>query len=279
MIKRILVPIDASRHSQSAFRHAALIARKNRASLTCLGVVESKHGYSAALAVGSGAVHQARKASDPLILAAKKRVSDSLVRVARASRCERIPSGTKIVVGDPLRAIVGEAKYHDLIVMGAQTFFGIDPKAGSSELLPKLGGAGSSPILAVPPAFRPPTKVLVALASSPPSFRALHMFVAMRTWNSMPLCLVHVEENWTAGADLLESAVKYLKAHDLRASVIIRHGSPMKIILSMIKDEGFDMLVMGANDREGLAAVRDALLGSTLTKLLSRSGVPIFLYH
>ena len=71
----------------------------------------------------------------------------------------------------------------------------------------------------------------------------------------------------------LDQMLKESGAGQLVIRKIFRVGVPYQELISAIKDEGADMLVMGAKGRSNLA---DVLLGSTAEKLFRYCPVPLF---
>jgi nucleotide-binding universal stress UspA family protein len=63
---------------------------------------------------------------------------------------------------------------------------------------------------------------------------------------------------------------------DLSVTSVLRHGDPAQQILTLLGEQPFDLLIMGARGR-GRAA--SALLGSVSAAVLHRSPVPVIVCH
>ncbi len=63
---------------------------------------------------------------------------------------------------------------------------------------------------------------------------------------------------------------------ELSVTTVLRHGDPAEQILSLLREQPFDALFMGARGR---GRVTGALLGSVSTAVLHHSPVPVIVLH
>ncbi|HEX6714379.1 MAG TPA: universal stress protein [Thermoleophilaceae bacterium] len=63
---------------------------------------------------------------------------------------------------------------------------------------------------------------------------------------------------------------------DLSVTTVVRHGDPAEQILAYVREQPFDLLVLGARGR---GRVTGALLGSVSTAVLHHSPIPVVVMH
>jgi nucleotide-binding universal stress UspA family protein len=63
---------------------------------------------------------------------------------------------------------------------------------------------------------------------------------------------------------------------ELSVTTILRHGDPAAEILTLLAEQPFDLVCMGARGR---GRVSNALLGSVSAAVLNQSPVPVLVFH
>ena len=72
----------------------------------------------------------------------------------------------------------------------------------------------------------------------------------------------------------LEDTTAMLRTAGISAESSVRPGQPETALASIVEDEGFDMLVMGAY---GHSRIRSLIIGSTTTAMIRSCKVPVVL--
>jgi nucleotide-binding universal stress UspA family protein len=83
------------------------------------------------------------------------------------------------------------------------------------------------------------------------------------------------EEMETGAAKHLREVAATLP-QDLSVTTVLRHGDPAEEILTVLREQSFDLLCMGARGR---GRVTGALLGSVSTAVLHHSPIPVAVLH
>ena len=156
------------------------------------------------------------------------------VRAVRAEftrQCEALGVRGKLAVesGRVARAICDRARWADLVVAGLAHPPDPQPAARLSSGFGTLIRRCSTPLLAVPGAFSPLSRPLLAYDGSPKAKEALYIatYLAARgqdAGTAGPLVILTVMEGGQATPDTLAEAGEYTKSHGVRASLLLEHG-------------------------------------------------------
>jgi nucleotide-binding universal stress UspA family protein len=137
-------------------------------------------------------------------------------------------------------------------------------------------------------------RILVALDETPAAAFALRHVVPYAVDHGSHLTLVSVAPNpppWAAAAgvspqrlaeQMEAEAATHLREvaatlpQDLSVITLVRHGDPAEEILTLLREQPFDLLCMGARGR---GRVTGALLGSVSAAVLHHSPVPVAVLH
>lgn len=132
--------------------------------------------------------------------------------------------------------------------------------------------------------------ILVPTDFSEPAEQATEMAISLALKFDTKLTLLHVhfvptsyygygeglywpvEDLAREAQKALDEALAKLKERYPRAEGVLDSGNPSEQILSVAKDRGIDLIVMGTHGRRGLKHV---LLGSVAEKVVRRSPVPV----
>jgi nucleotide-binding universal stress UspA family protein len=112
-LRRLLVPVDFSPHSEQALRYAAALADKFGAELFLLHVFQDLTIYQTEVVSGAPPIV-------PPVEQLTASARGEMARLVREKKLDRFPTHTEIVEGGPVEEIVDYAKEKniDLIVMG-----------------------------------------------------------------------------------------------------------------------------------------------------------------
>ena len=134
----------------------------------------------------------------------------------------------------------------------------------------------SRPVLVTPTAFKQPESVMLAYDGRPTMDKAVQLIAGSPLFKGLPIHLVLVGADTNYAWEQLKSAKEKLKAAGFDAQIAIRAGEVEPTLHAYQNEHAIDMIVMGAYSR---SRIREFLVGSTTTKMLSTSRTPLLLLH
>jgi nucleotide-binding universal stress UspA family protein len=278
MIKTILVSTDGSAHGDVACQYAIYMAKRLSARLLGLHVLDSRMLEGPMMADLSGWLGATPYGAQLQQFRTLMEQKGQAVIQAFNNRCEE--SGVKteswIRMGHPARIILEEEARTELLVFGQ--------KGEHAEWIGELMGStverivrhSIKPCLVTPSAFRPISRILAAYDGSGHASQALHEAteLAMALKTELVVVTVAEGESEDKAERISHDAKELVKAHDFQALCLIPRGKAAETILQSARDEKCDLIVVGAY---GHSRIREFILGSTTTQLITRSYVPVML--
>jgi nucleotide-binding universal stress UspA family protein len=288
MLRSILIALDGSPSSLQAADLGLELARRHKAHVDGLGIVNSAWiQRPEAVPVGGMAYKAALDQNE--LQSATERV-DAVLRDfrERAGRAG-IPSfDIREVDGSPLQVVEIEAASHDLIVLGRNSMFDMDGEIHELPLcVDRIIRGEPRPVLLVPAdvpglgqeASQEP--VLVAFDGSPASSRAVHMFALLGLAEGRVVHVVTLDQSSAGRAEqTAERACVLLRRHAAAETHAIglgnrEAGTPAETILGLAKVLKAEMIVMGAYGNRGIQEI----FGSCTREVLNACPTPLFLHH
>ncbi len=278
MIKTILVSTDGSPHGDVACQYAIYMAKRLGARLLGLHVLDSRMLEGPLMADISGWLGATPYGAQLQQFRTLMEQKGETVLQAFQNRCEE--SGVKaegwIRMGHPARIILEEEARTELLVFGQ--------KGEHAEWIGELMGStverivrhSVKPCLVTPSAFRPVSRILAAYDGSGHASQALHEATELALALKVELVVITVAENEDGGKAerMAQDAKELVKAHDCQALCLVHRGKAAEAILQSARDEKCDLIVVGAY---GHSRIREFILGSTTTQLITKSYVPVML--
>jgi nucleotide-binding universal stress UspA family protein len=130
------------------------------------------------------------------------------------------------------------------------------------------------PILAVTGSFQPPRKVLFAYDGSAITRRGVEMLAASPLLRGLPIHLLMSGKDQVQGPRQLEAAREVLAKAGFGVTSAVVPGDPETVLAHAVKEQGFDLLAMGAYSHSPLRAL---VLGSRTTDILRSAKIPTLL--
>jgi len=258
MIRRILVPLDASPYTGGAVEHASIIAHTHHAVVEGMVVIERF---------------------------TKSETEEHTRDLTRwfAEECEKrkVPHREAARQGVPAREILDEALTYDLVVTGLRTHFHTRNPDHAGDSLAKILDATTAPILAVPPADEEEEttydRVLVCYDGSPNASRALREFVRIfHPMDDPEVTILVVGQGEGKGEELANRAEAYLRAHQYnRIEKRVEAGGDISVIT---EDEFLgrtELIVAGIHAKP--IKNFEYLVGSFTRGLISHGRTPLLL--
>jgi nucleotide-binding universal stress UspA family protein len=257
-LRKILVPVDGSDSSLAAEETAATIAKKTKAAITVLHVIQE-------LTVGASVPDNIMEE----IMGHFEQKAGQIIRDAEALFGEeKIPMETQLSRwSDPADKIVDLAHSYDLIVMGARGENEKDEFALGS-VTKKVIRHATCPTLIVKNVC-PVSKLLMCVDGSENSIKALEYALKLAENMKAKITVLHVQErrlydfsSKTAkevGEKILSKALSTVKEEKVKIDKMLEFGVPSDKIVEVAEKDKFDLIVLGSR---GLGKVERFLLGS-----------------
>lgn len=280
---KVLACVDQSNFAESVTDFATWAARRMQCPMELLHVID-RHPQLEAVKDHSGAI--GLDAHESLL----KQLSDEDGARTRAAREVgrmflnrlREQAMTKGALVVDVRQRHGElettlAELQDdvrLFVLGRR---GASAKATQRDLGRNLEWAVRSvnkPVLAVPDAFREPTRVLYAFDGSSVTRQGIQMIAGSPLLKGRPIHLLMAGKPQAQGPKQIEEARNVLAAAGFQITTEVRPGDPQTVIAEALKSHQCDLLVMGAYSH---SPWRSLFVGSKTTDLLRSATVPTLL--
>lgn len=278
MLKRILFPLDGSADSEAAGRHVMEIARRHRAFVTAMAVIDRPGIDRALKPMGIGVSHLAHDAREWLLKENERDAEAALQSFAQRLTAAGVANADIEEFAGPVEAILAESRFYDLVVMGERAIGSMTHEDESATLQAVVKHA-VGPVLAVAAPGREVRHVLVCFDGSPQSARALQAYARLAPYGrelATTVLSVSEHEDDTAAPILVDRAANFLQAHGHTPFVKHATGKPRDEIVRFASENGVDLIVLGAYGHKGL---RQLFFGSLTEHLIRQTDVALFLAH
>lgn len=130
------------------------------------------------------------------------------------------------------------------------------------------------PILVIPSDYTEPQRILIAFDGSATTRKAVEMVAASPLFRGLPCHLLMVGADKAEAREPLDWARTTLERAGFQVIAGIRSGHVEEVLCAYRTEHAIDLIVMGAY---GHSRIREFLVGSTTTKLIRQSSVPLLL--
>ena len=279
MITNILIPTDGSDFAKTALTYGISIARRLKASLTGLHVVDIRLLQGPIFTDISGSVGlPPYQDFIPAIESDLNAKADEILQEFRR-QCEaaELPVQVKKATGVIDETIIEEGRTCCDWILLAQRgeHFRIDGGAILGSTAQSVVRRSGKPVLVTPGSFRPIATMAIAYDGSTPADNALELAGALSQAAAWPLTVVIITEDQTLGANLSRKAGEILAPRKLESATLLLPGKKEdKTLLEYIREGSVDLLVMGAYGHNRL---RELFLGSTTSAVIRKSTIPVLM--
>jgi nucleotide-binding universal stress UspA family protein len=210
---------------------------------------------------------------------AEQYVEESLQSLADRCHSEAVPYRQIDKHGAPAEEIVTEGQRFDVILLGKQT--APDPGLGapSRTILNDVLRHTPRPVVTAPDGLGDQRGILVAYDGSLQAARAVEALVASGLTGLDGVEVLTVDsDSEDAARERAHRAAEYLAAHDVDVKVWceVSEEPVERVILDKAAEKNVELIVMGAYGKSRLA---EFVMGSTTTRVIDRSSVPLLLFH
>ncbi|MBI5189256.1 MAG: universal stress protein [Nitrospirae bacterium] len=275
---KILVAVDGSEFSKSAFRQACRLARENGRTLTAVMAVPALEDQFEVLKHREKAEAVLKELSEK-VMASIKAIGDE----------EGVKTAVNIVDGDAHSAISETAAEgrHDLVVMGRRGKTGIERALMGSVTARVIGHSSADVLVVQKNTALGWKKILVATDGSRHGDAAVDKAIDLAKAYGGELAVVSVvdvnEEIYAEAPEAVEGFVKTsLKAvaavkekaekAGLKAESVVKEGEAYQAIVDAAKELNANLVVMGSHGRTGLKRL---LMGSVTEKVIGHIPCPV----
>lgn len=276
LLRRILVPLDPSEYAQSATEYACQVAQAHSSKVMGLAVLDSPEIRSSLMPSQYEALEMVQESIDKHREHARTEIKRFETYFTEKCYGENVIASEVMREGVPVDLILETATLFDLMVVGLRTFFHFETREADGELLSKILGSATTPILAVPYKPREMKKVLIAFDGSQTSARAVRDFVLFAQPFDFEVSV------FIAGLDekkpiiLLNRLQEFLSDHEVPVSeTICFEGKPTEAIEKGVTSN-YDLIVCGIHSRK---LIKDFFVGSFTQGLIERQENALFLSH
>jgi nucleotide-binding universal stress UspA family protein len=165
---------------------------------------------------------------------------------------------------------------HDirLLVMGRQGEHGDSAGGHIGSHLENVVRTLHRPILVIPSDYSEPQRILIAFDGSATTRKAVEMVASSPLFRGLPCHLVMVGADKPEAREQLDWARTTLEGAGFEVTTSLRAGQVEDVLCGYRTEHNIDLIVMGAY---GHSKIREFLVGSTTTKLIRQSSVPLLL--
>jgi nucleotide-binding universal stress UspA family protein len=281
--EKVLACVDRSQYSEHVADYAAWAARRIGTSLEFLHVLDRSEtlpsGEDHSGTIGFDAQAQLL---DKLSLEDEARMRsarDQGRRFLSALRERAQAAGAPEVdirqrYGELIETLHEQEEGVQLIVLGRRGRSAETTQRDLGRNVEWVVRALRKPILTVTEGFREPQRVMFAFDGSAVTRRGVEMVAKSALFPGLPILLLMSGKVSTDASKKLSWAENSLRdaGYDVRASLV--PGDAEAVIATTVKNEGIDLLIMGAFSHSPL---RKLFFGSKTADLLRSSGIPTLL--
>ena len=284
-INRLVAVIDGSVYSESVCDHAAWFARRARAEVDVVHVIGRRHGLgepsNLSGSIGLGArsallgelaeldaqrAKLGQKRGRAILLDAETRLTAAGIEKVR----------TRLRHGEIVETVQTLEQEADLLVMGKRGEAADFDTMHLGSNLERVIRSTHKPVLVAARAFRDVERFLLAFDGGPSAMKAVDFIAARPHYDDLACHLVTVGTDNAETRRSLEGAAATLRDAGFTVEIELRSGQPETAIAQAVEELGIDLLIIGAY---GHSRIRNLIIGSTTSVLLTRCKVPVLLFR
>jgi nucleotide-binding universal stress UspA family protein len=276
MLKSLLLVVDGSGAGEEAKKMAVSLAKKNKAEITGVGVLDITWIVEPLPEPFVGTAYSIYGSEE--IESEHQHLSEALVVFSKECRATGVKFNYVEEKGSPARVIEDLSHRHDLIVIGQTTEFHFELEKPNDLTVKQVVRDNPRPLVVVPEKAVTGERVLVAYDGSLQAARSLHMFLLLGIGSGKGIDIFSAHKNKEEAQEMGDAALDMCRKYGFEAKVHLSHESgdiPVQI-LKKAESVGAGMIVMGAFSNP---IIREVLFGSTTLDLIEQSNVSLFIHH
>jgi nucleotide-binding universal stress UspA family protein len=272
MIASILLALDDTPGAAAARDLAFAMARRTGAAVAGVFVLDRPHTSPMHEPMPMGGRAFAARRNKRLAQALEQEAAEVLAAARAAAGDLPFEIHTRLEAPEP--ALLAEAAYHDIIIIGRDSTLGREAcDDGLSPTVEALIRDGVRPLLVVPPGFAPDAAgpALIGYHGSMAGMRTLQLFALLGLGGEGEVRLM----DFSPKGEALEGIGAYLERHGCSVDGSAVKGDEHDTLLAEARRLPARMLVLGADEENGLARL---VFGSATARLLRASPCPVFVH-
>ena len=279
---KIMACLDGSIYSQSVCDHAAWAAGRLDASVELLQVI-GRREISAENRSGRIVPSARRQLLEELASLDEQRARLmmqnarlTLDESANALRGAGLEVTTTLRHGDLLETLAEREAEADMVVIGKRGEAADFARLHLGSNLERILRGATRPVLVASRAMKPIRRFMLAFDGRSSALKAVGALAASPLLKDAEGVLLTAGEPDAGTARAAEAAAERLGAAGLRVTAKTVTGAPKLAIPKAVKEDGIDLLVMGAY---GHSLLKTLLIGSTTSEVIRNSLIPVLVYR
>ncbi len=274
MIKRILVPLDSSKYTESAIKYAIMIARKHKATITGMTIVDITAVNKGEVFVPVGKVYWEGLLEEAQIKNLKAQLRGVENKFEQMCIAENVNFDLDESKGIPSEWILEKAKFFDLVIMGMRTYFEVDNENSSGSTVKKILNHSVTPMLIVPEKYGEIKNALIAYDGSLQATRALQGFVHLTGILNFSVKVIFSSSDKQYARFLRRNLKDFFELYDIENFEFIHTEENIVVAIDEKYYKQNDLFVLGAHSKN---AIKEFFIGSLTKYLIRQNDKPIFL--
>jgi len=276
-LKRILVPLDPSVFSEAATDTACAVAARHGARVGGIAVLDSAEIRSSLVPAIGPYYPMMLEAVQTQIQHADSVLKECLDRFASSCEKHEVTHIETEYEGVPAQKLLETSIFFDLIVIGLETAFHFETRAGKGDTLDKLLDRTVVPVLAVPSSGLPRLdRAVLAFDGSLGSARAMHDFVPFALASQPEVTILVAGKDERENRFLADNARDFLASHGLESVDTFTTEKRVEDAIAEPPCAGADLVVAGIHSRK---PIQDYFVGSFTRTMIERKDTALFLSH
>jgi len=283
LLKSLLIGLDGSTGRHAVLELGLRWAKQFDALAVGLGIVDEQALCMAGSPRFGGRLYWSLAARTQLEYHARHWADQVVEEFTCRCAEEGVKSRTLEDMGSPFIQILQEAREHDLVLLGQQSWLDSEGRAAlglgeAGDTLDRVLQKSPRPVVAVPSIPNGGDAIVVAYDGSIQAAHTLDAFLESGLTDSHRVHVVSVSPDSRDAMRFADRAVSALRLHGIRAisHQLVTSVPPAEVILNELCYLEAGLLVMGAG---GESAADELVLGSVTRSVLKASPVPVFCYH
>ncbi len=258
---KILIPIDPSEYTNTAFKYAFEIASNKEISIEGIAIIDDMsiaEMETTLVPLPEGSEKRIEEETE-LLEKAKEKANEELNNYKRLCDEKGVGFVGRLMLGRPDFIIEEAGKYADLVIMGMRNYFHFETEKTPYKTAKKIIKHLHTPVLTVPERFKSVKNVVIAYDGSHPAVKAAREFAKLSLNKEYEITIIISDKNESKRENLLSQIEDYLTEH-VNAKINKVHTE--KNIIKFFDEhfsENTDLVVCGMHSQKILKKV---LVGS-----------------
>jgi nucleotide-binding universal stress UspA family protein len=277
MFKSILLAVDGSVYTTPVLQYGILLAKKLKAHLRVLTVLDVRvFEWAVAVGVeGFAPIIPSSSYQEESQALLEQKADEILKKTEKMLNTHKIQYTLEKESGNPVDIICNKGRLVDLMVLGARGEFARWSEKMLGATLEALSRLCIKPILVVPKEYSDITKILVSYDGSENATKALTLTAYLASTMKLPITILNVNGSRENGQEILKEAREYFEPYGIKdLQEKTADGEVPEKIVEAAGDVKADLIIMGSY---GHSRIREAILGSNTVQVMRKSPVPVLI--